>query len=277
MIALRDVQASFVAAILSTGASPERLVPNYISCASNDAVDRHRKGFFSGLSKILACHFPAVQRIIGSGMFSSVAREYIRSQMPTSPVMSQYGESFPCFLNQCSAVPDRSCLSDVAQLEWACLRTYHACDAHAVLPIELAQLPRSTLDGSLISLNPTARIICSPYPIVSIWKAVIFDAHTGVRPRTAASECALVVRPALEVRVVPLSIGDQSFLRALRAGLSFCEASNYASAREGGFNCSKSFASLLSIGAFSAMELRHRRSKRIDSGLRSEIRHRTLH
>lgn len=277
MIALRELQSSIVATILDR---PRRLPSGalgYSSCFSDVPIDVHRHRVFSSLAEVLASHFPVVRRIAGANAFRAMACEFVRSHPPQSPVMSQYGELFPFFVHQCKATGNKALLSDVAQLEWTWLRTYHARDAQSVLPIEMGRLPLATLGQSILGLNPTASIVCSPFPIVSIWKAFAFGDKANSVPKGKARECALVVRPALDVLVVQLSLGNQSFLRALRARVPISEAADYASARDGSFDFQTSFASLLNAGAFSTVELRQQHAQKRGTGQSDEIAYETLH
>ena len=54
---------------------------------------------------------------------------YVTSEPPRSPVLLEYGDSFPQFLRNIGQGAAADYLADVAELEAARTRAYHAADA----------------------------------------------------------------------------------------------------------------------------------------------------
>lgn len=258
MTELRESHSEFVAAIFDPHSGPPSDVTSNTSRHPMRRFNVYRNNVLSSLSDVLEAYFPVVTRLVGEEFFRAMAREYIRTNPPTSPILSRYGEDFPSFINQFEPVCDLPYLGDVACLEWLKQRAYHACDRKPIAASDLEQIPAHSAANVVLELLPSASIIASPFPIVSIWKTNTFDSDVQRTSLEAGGEAALVVRPALEVLIIPLSDGTQAFLRVLRAGVPIGEAASYALVRDSSFNFQLSLAGLIEVGAFASVRVRQR-------------------
>src|SRR5438045_7860361 len=98
-----------------------------------------------------------------------MALVYVREQPPRSPQLTTYGDELPAFIATFEPARELPYLADVARLEAARTRSYHAADA---VPIDASRIP--ALDacdvGSIrIATHPSIEIVRSPHPIVTIW------------------------------------------------------------------------------------------------------------
>ena len=134
MPVLADLQAAFAGALLD----PAKAAPTALSSSEGRRQSRrfdvYRNNVTVSLVEALESAFPAVCRLVGAEFFKAAARVYVRQQPPRSPVMLFYGETFPEFLETFEPAAGVPYLGDVARLEWARLKAYHAADA-AALPI----------------------------------------------------------------------------------------------------------------------------------------------
>src|SRR5215470_344359 len=81
------------------------------------------------LMSALATRFPVVQRLVGEEFFSRMARIYLRREPPRTPALRHYGATFPAFIDSFEPTGTLDYLGDVARLELARERAYHAADA----------------------------------------------------------------------------------------------------------------------------------------------------
>jgi hypothetical protein len=211
---MTDLQTKFSRALLD----PAQPVPSAIHGATRRRADRrfavYRNNVVAGLIGALAQRFPVVCRLVGDALFEEMARAYVVTCPPASPIMLLYGESFPDFVESFAPVANLPYLSDVARLEMARGRAYHAADAAPVEPCAFAALPAERLAGLRLEFHPSVSIIKSPYPIVSIWK-VNDDPDHAVPIAPWAPEAALVARPLADVEVTRLGPGIAEFLLRL--------------------------------------------------------------
>src|SRR5204862_6662251 len=92
----------------------------------------YRNNFAASLIEAVASRYPAVARLAGMESFRAVTHRYVLSEPPRSPILLHYGETFPHFLRGLGTLPSLGYLADVAELELARVRAYHAADATPV-------------------------------------------------------------------------------------------------------------------------------------------------
>ena len=140
---LADTQNAFACALLDAA----RAVPATIRGAARRRADRrfavYRNNVVAGLIDALAQRFPVVCRLVGDEFFRAMARVYVTARPPTSPLMMLYGETFPDFIDEFAPAAALPYLGDVARLELARGRAYHAADAVPAGPQIFAGLPAS--------------------------------------------------------------------------------------------------------------------------------------
>ena len=90
-----------------------------------------------------------------------------------------YGDSFPDFIASFAPAAELIYLADVARLEAARTRAYHAADAEPVDPTRLKALDQDALAELRIVPHPSAQIVRSRHPIVSIWAMNSGDKRGG--------------------------------------------------------------------------------------------------
>ena len=211
---MADLQTKLSRALLDS-AQP---LPSSIRGATRRRADRrfavYRNNVVAGLIDALAQRFPVVRRLVGEAFFEGLARDYVVTCPPSSPVMLLYGESFPDFVKNFAPTSNVPYLSDIARLEIARGRAYHAEDAAPVETRVFAALPSEQLATLRFDFHPSVSIIKSAYPIVSIWQ-VNDDPEHAMPIAPWAPEAALVARPFSDVEVTRLAPGIAEFLLRL--------------------------------------------------------------
>jgi hypothetical protein len=131
--------------------------------------DVHARNFVGGLIGALEQSFPVVHALTGDAYFAALACDYIRAVPPRSPVLARYGADFAAYVETLPVTESLPYLADIARLEYARIRAYHAVDADiwnrfthddvaALLPQPLAP-------------HPSLTTIRSAHPIDLIWQA----------------------------------------------------------------------------------------------------------
>lgn len=252
---LAELQLAFATALMQ----PDGELPAAIGGSSEaQRVKRfnvYRNNVNASLAAALAARFPVVERLVGEEFFRATALVFIRTNPPQSPVLSQYGETFPAFLEQFEPASTLPYLPDVARLEWARNRAYHAADAAPAAISALAEVAPSHLADVRLALHPATALVAAPYPIVSIWATNTHDAIVKPIGPDTGSECALITRPALEVLVTPLPMASLPFAEALAMGSTLCEAATKASASGPGFDLPATLAAIFGNGGISKVLL----------------------
>ncbi len=240
----REYRARFAAALLdrSSDAHPPGLDER---AARRFRV--YRNNVHGALIGALADAYPVVRRLVGEDFFAAMAREFFLSETARGPSLALYGAGFADFVDQFAPAASVAYLADVARLERARLESLHAADAEA---LDASALPNEgdQLVHARFAPHPAARLVASRHPIVSIWLANQHDeAAVSI---TAASEHALVTRPAREVHVLQLDEPGGAFAHALMQGATVQSAYTSATAIAVDFDVAAVFSRLLQAGAF---------------------------
>ncbi len=246
---LAGLQARFARALLRRGDA----IPSDATPGVRFAV--YRNNVFASLINLLRARYPVIERLVGEEFFRSAAGLFIEACPPRSPVLVEYGEGFPPFLESFEPARGLPYLGDVARLEWLRNTAYNAAECKTLTAASLSAAPPERAGELTFELHPSAGFIASPYPVVSIWETNTYDAEVlgvGGLP----GEAALILRPEAEVTVLRLEPGEHAFAAALGAGATLAGAAIQAAAHDG-FCLPPSLARLIAAGAFSGFSPAH--------------------
>ncbi|WP_127104797.1 DNA-binding domain-containing protein [Pararhodobacter zhoushanensis] len=188
------------------------------------ALDRrfavYRNNVQHGLSRALAARFPVIERLVGPDFFAATARVFAAQHPPQTPVLLDWGDSFPDFLATFPPAQSLPYLPDVARLEWLRGEAYHAADAARADPSALATVDPARLR---LTLAPSVRAYAAQHPAVSLWH----QNQPGARPAPLPKgpQYALIARtPGFAVTVDPLARDQHTILTNLLSGQPFARA-----------------------------------------------------
>jgi hypothetical protein len=158
--------------------------------------------------------------------------------------MMTYGDGFADFIAAFPPAAELPYLADVARIEAARTRAYHAADAAPVAAEAFAALTPEALAGARLILHPSVAIVRSPHPAVTIW--AMNAGEVGPAEITDwIAEDALVARRDLDVVVRALPPGGAVFLTALADGHPLPAAAAAANAAHAGFDLVINLAGLV--------------------------------
>jgi hypothetical protein len=244
------MQESFTAALLDAGRDPPAGLVAAADIGERFAV--YRNNVVSGLSRALAAGFPATVAIVGDEFFAAMAAVYVRRSPPVSPVLLDYGASLPDFIDSFEPAAGLPYLADVARLELAYTRAFHAADALSLPPQALAGIAPDRLGDVRLALHPALRLLRTAHPAATIWAM-----NTGRLPlgeiENWDAQDILVLRPQHEAAVSLLMPGEADFIAALQAGASLGDAASAALDAADAFDLASALAALFSRGAVIAI------------------------
>ena len=238
-------QPSFAQALLD----PDAPVPTGLRAWNgSDPAPRfavYRNNVVASLTRALADLCPVVRELVGAEFFAAMARCHVAECPPRTPVLAEYGDEFPPWLERFEPAAGLPYLADMARLEIARVRATHAAEEPALAAAVIAQRIGPALAGTDASvaqrlaasrprLHPSLRVIHSDFAIVSLWAA-----HQG-RGRIEdvaldVPEAALVLRRdgegagdgaegEPEVLVLPLLTAGACFVQRLLEGERLADA-----------------------------------------------------
>lgn len=247
---LREIQNRFSAALRN----PDEKIPQEIAkqngCVATKRFSVYRNNVYVSLIEALRRQFPVVNRLVGEEFFTSLARVYIDGNLPKSPLMFEYGDTFPDFLKSFDKVQDLPYLADIARIDYGRTQSYHALDAESLSLQNLAAIPQERFPAASFSLHPSARIIRSEFPILSIWRANTENSDVEEIFLDQGGEDLLIIRPSLTVTVHLLTPGAAEFIDALDQGLTIADAVELAADQSSDFDFAALLPQLTNAGLF---------------------------
>lgn len=238
-----DIQRSFTAGLLGLPVEFPFSLRASTAARAESGLAVYRNNVIAGLIKVVSARFPVVRRLVGEEFFAASVRQFIATEPPRSPLLIEYGNRFPQFLRTLGRDACIDYVADIAELEVARGKAYHAADVDPLLPNAFTALPAERIADLRLSFHPSVVLIQSRFPIVSVWQASQEVNDTALRYWRA--EAALIARPLLDVEVWRLPAGGFQFLTALSRGSTMAQSAEAAMNDAPGFDLAVSLSLLL--------------------------------
>ncbi|MGE3600621.1 MAG: DUF2063 domain-containing protein [Dehalococcoidia bacterium] len=246
-----DAQTAFAVALIDPRLPPPSGI---IQCGSG-----RRRGFavyrnnsMVTLIDALQERFPVTYRLVGEEFFRAMAGAYASEHRPRSPLLLDYGDAFPTFIHTFVPAKDVPYLSDLAQLEVAWSRAYHAPEANP-LPLQvLAEIDPTALLEKRLTLHPSMHLLRAEYPVADIW-AAHQHACTPAPPARWDGQDVLILRPHAEAQVRTLGRGVYALIGALLDHRCVHDAAEMACLDNPDFEAGESIVELFRMGAVVAL------------------------
>ncbi len=247
---LRELQEGFFQAMVSGGDSHfgSRIRANGLS--GDRRLQVYRNNSRTSLTGALAAVYPALRSLVGEGFFEFMAARYLAAHPSRSGNLHDLGGQMAVFLQAFEPTAGLPYLPDVARLEWAWHRVFHAAFHDALDPTRLADVAEENYDTLRFCVHPAARLLHSPYPVLRIWEVNLpgFEGDQSVN-LDQGGDRLLVIRRRLEVEIERLAPGDYALASALAAGENFTAACEQALAAQPDLDLGVAFGGLLAGGA----------------------------
>jgi hypothetical protein len=190
--------------------TPDGVQPLFVSGAGG-RFTVYQRNHVSGLVAALAKTFPVVQRLVGDEFFAAMATRFVFQSPPRSPVLAEYGADLADFIKAFEPAEGLPFLADVARLEHARVRAWHAADHR--LPVLADADAIAAMLSHRIVLHPSATLIVSDHPVGGIWYA--HQPATAVPVEDWHPETLLVHRSDNVVAHTAVDADTHAFLPAL--------------------------------------------------------------
>lgn len=215
MASLRELQASFAAALRDGSSACAVLPRENLSIYRNNAAINFRSALESG--------FPVLRRRVGDDYFRQLAAQYRQHNPSRSGDLHWVGRDFAAFMAEYHQGTEYAWLADLARLEWSRELAAVSVARASIGADVLARFTPEQLEDLVFSLQPSLRLLASDFPIFSIWAANQVDNAPPV-DQSLSGECGLVRVRSDYVEVRRLEPFLFSYLSALAAGAPLGEA-----------------------------------------------------
>ncbi len=258
---LLDVQAAFATALLD----PEQAVPETVTSQRRRQPKRrfdvYRNNVVASLIDVLQSHYPVVCRLVGEEFFRATARAYLDTEQPSTPVLAEYGGTFSAFLDTFEPAEALPYLPDVARFEWLQVEAYHAADVEPLTADDVAAIEPNRVAQIVFELHPSARLLSSPFPIISLWRTNTDETDVHSIDLTAGGEDAVVIRPFFDVIYLRLRPGGHAFLTAIREHANLADAATRALGVAEDFDVQRNLAQFIDAGVLAGWHLEEQQAQ----------------
>lgn len=206
----------------------------------------YRNNVAVSLTEALHTGFPVLAKLLGKENMDGLAGQFLRAHPPASPVMQRYGDALPGFIASLPQLAHLGYLPDVARLELALRRSYHAADDEPIAADALAALTPEALANTRIGLASSVEVVRSIWPIYDIWR---FNTEDGAPKPAAAAQDVLITRPGFDPLPTLLPRGGADWIEALQRGDRIGAALDMAQARAPEFDLTEPLTRLLAVNA----------------------------
>ena len=186
--------------------------------------DVYRNNVAHSLRESLRLGFPVVTRLLGRENMDRVSGVFLRVHPPSDARMMYYGAKFPEFLASAPQVSHMAYLADVARLELAIRRAYHAGDATPMPREHLSARPPEALVQATFRFAPAVQVLRSDWPVLDIWN--------GADTPDARAQDVLITRPGFDPIAQALPLRGAAWVLGLMAGMTIGEALEAAEAEK---------------------------------------------
>lgn len=238
--------------------NPDINKPDEVIGPNGSAADKrynvYRNNVTVSLVNALADIFPGVQKITGEKYFRAMAREYVRANPPSSPLLFLYGQNFANFIENFEPAKTMPYLADMARAERGWLTAYHAADIAPLDAAKLGSIDPDRLADVVFAPHPATFLLQSAYPVHDIF--LMNRDFKEVAPLDMTiGHCLMLTRPQLDIRIVQLEQADYAFLTALFNGQSLGEAAATGTQADEAFDLNNALTMLLGTGATQSITL----------------------
>lgn len=218
MPSLYDVQARFAEGLVGNDDAILRHVRSH-AFPREQLFQIYRNHGTATLTGALGDIYPVVRRLVGDAFFDFAAHRYLREYLPADGNLHDYGDRFAPFLAGFEPARAVACLADVARLEWAWHRAFHAAEAELLPLSALARVDPGEYPALRFVLHPSVSLVASPYPLLRIWQVnqPEFEGDQTVDLAEGGARL-LVIRRGLTVEIEPLGHAEFVLLSALADG-----------------------------------------------------------
>ena len=214
-------QQDFGAALLNADLPRPPRISDGQGGRADKRFDVYRNNVVVSLSEAMETAFPTVRALVGEEFFRAMAGVAVRAHPPQTPLMAQFGADFPAFLESFPPVAQLPYLADIARIENARRRAYHAADAQGLTANDIAGWAPEVFSTTRFSLVPATTILRSRFPIAAIWAKNNSDA---AEVPASGPQDVLISRPDFDPFVDLLPPGAADFLDVLSQGLPLGES-----------------------------------------------------
>jgi hypothetical protein len=250
---LAKTQAAIAKAVTS-GSSAALPASLFDGPAGNRRFRIHLRHYQASLTATLMQKYPATQWLVGTGLITRVAFEYVRISAPGTPCIAEYGGDFPVFLAKHETTGRWPYIEAFAQLDWLLGKASIAVDAPPLRWSEVSAIGPEALVDTHLTLQRGIRFLRASHPVDDVILSYLAgkDRPSGI---VRAAETIIEVRGSRGTySLTRIDPSEFAFRFALHLRLPVGEAASAAIEVDPSFDTGRALRTLTDAGLIAAME-----------------------
>ncbi|MDO6712549.1 DNA-binding domain-containing protein [Aliiglaciecola sp. 2_MG-2023] len=205
----------------------------------------YRNTFISSCIDALQRKYPSAEKLLGEDFFKTLTRQFCLTNPPTSPVLAEYGEIFPEYLNDFLQHnhPELRYLWDICKLDRAWHHAYFADDKPSLGQDEIESLIED-IESKSLSLHPSVQLIKNDWSVSSLWAQLRVSNLSEQVAIENTTENLLLWRDNSSILHRVISESESLFISSIYAGRTLGQAADVAM-QNGEIDISEIFSQLL--------------------------------
>ena len=209
-----------------------------------------------GFLAVMRASYPVVERLGSEVWFEQRALQYQPRYPSRSGDLQHVGAHFAEYLQAELSDTGYEYLADVARLEWAYQEALTAAESDSLDPAALGAVAADDYERLVFVPCSALRLVDSPYPVLTIWKAHQAGAELIEIKLDSGSSRVLVIRRDDHVELRELPVASFALLNQFMHGVALGEAVEAVLADDADIDVGAGLRQLMTLACFRAFRLR---------------------
>ncbi len=182
---LKDFQSQFLDDVFALHSSTEQVRADH-----HHRIGVYQNNVFGAMQEYIAEVYPATKGVVGDDFFKYIVQLLVQTRPPKQGNVHVYGDALAEMATQIEGADALPYLPDLISLEWAMHQAYYAEVGEILDP---TAMPQDQLLSAEVTVNESATMIASQYPIEQIYRQSLPDYEGEVSIHLDQSQDNLLV------------------------------------------------------------------------------------
>jgi hypothetical protein len=238
---LREAQRWLASVILAPDRLDDRAfsaeIARVLVCPSPETVIARLRAYTGGyparIGEAVEEVYPALKHVIGSSAFASLVTRYLPHVPEGVYNLNDVGAALPSFLARDEVARELPFLPDLARLEHAVHRAFHATERSSLPLTIFSDWTLEEWSSAMLEFQPSVALVSSAWPICDIWNARETPIEQIDIALEARPQHVLVGRPSGLVQCWVVDADEADALESMRGGATLGQAVEQIAERGG--------------------------------------------
>lgn len=168
---LPELQKAFMSGLFAESEDVINVIKNKPTLSPSALLSVYRGSMLGIKTEAMNAVYPVCKQLVGEPFFDALSRKYLSKYTPKTGSLDDLGEGFPDFCRSFPALNELPYFSDVAALEWAWHRAFHARNDVDFDAQAFAELEEHQWNTVRLQVTHSVQFIRADYSVMDLWSA----------------------------------------------------------------------------------------------------------